>query len=205
MNMLIYTVCWVCFCLIAVGILLADRKRLAPELRPYVRFLCVPWKLCIFIPALLFITFAGHFTDDETWDIVTGCMMSIFTYATAPWSVGLVYQVFRGKRPPQYLIVAIAFCLFSSSWCYDAYLYLRDGHYTVRWLGNLMLSPIMYTAGGLLWNLEPKNGLFASFSFLRPDWPEPAADNSFRALLPIAMTLIALVGSMLFSYVRWHF
>jgi hypothetical protein len=203
--MLVYTVCWVCFCLVAVGILLADRKRLGPELRQYVRFLCVPWKLFIFIPALLFVTFAGHFTDDETWDIVSGGMMSILTYATAPYSVGLAYQVLRGKRPPQYLIVAIALCLFSSSWCYDAYLYLRDGHYTARWLGNLMLSPIMYTAGGLLWNLEPKNGLFASFSFLRPNWPEPAADNSFRALLPIAMTLIALVGSMLISYVRWHF
>jgi len=203
--MLIYTVFWVCFCFVAVAILVNDRHKLLPECRQYSRFLCVPWKLVIFVPALLFVTFAGHFTDDETWDIITGSMMSLLTFFTAPWSVGLVYQVLAGKRPKRYLIVAVVLCLFSSSWCYDAYLYLRDGHYTVRWLGNLMLSPIMYVAAGLLWNLEAKNRFFASFSFLRPDWPEPPADNSFRPLLPIAMTLIVIAGYVLIGYVRWHF
>jgi hypothetical protein len=203
--MIVYTACWVSFCLLALVILLKDRQRLLPEWRLYLRFLCMPWKLAIFLPALLFVTFAGHFTDDETWDIATGGGMSILTFLTAPWCLGLVYQVLKGKRAPQYLLVAIALCLFSSSWCYDAYLYLRDGHYTTRWLGNLILSPIMYVCAGLLWNLEAKNYFFATFSFLRSDWPMPPSNNSFRPLLPIAITLILFVGSMLISYVRWHF
>jgi hypothetical protein len=202
--MVVYTVCWVTLCLLAVAVLLKDRQHLQTEWRDYLRFLCMPWKLAIFVPALIFVTFAGPFTDDETWDIVTGGGMSLLTFVTAPLCVGLVYQVLKGKKPPQYLIVAIALCLFSSSWYYDAYLYLRDGHYTSRWLGNLMLSPIMYVCGGLLWNLEAKNHFFATFSFLRQDWPAPPVNRSFRPLLPIAITLVMFVGSMLVSYVRWH-
>ena len=202
--MIVYTVCWVSFCFLALAILFKDRQQLFSEWQNYLRFLCAPWKLAIFVPAFLFITFAGRFTDDETWDITTGGVMSILTFLSAPWALGLVYQVLKRKRAKRYLLVAIALCLFSSSWFYDAYLYLRDGHYGARWLGNLMLSPIMYVSAGLLWNLEAKN-VFASFSFFRPDWPMPPLDKSIRPLIPIAIVLMLFVGSMLMSYVRWHF
>jgi hypothetical protein len=67
------------------------------------------------------------FTNDETWDAVTGAGMAVLTFLTAPWSVGLGYQVVVGRRPARYVIVALALMLFSSSWFYDAYLLLRDG------------------------------------------------------------------------------
>src|SRR5437867_7318139 len=91
-----YVTCWVAFCLLATAILVLDRGRLRGEWRPYLSFLCVPWKVALFVPALLFITFAGRYTDDETWDVVTGLGMSILTFLTAPWSLGLLFQVLAG-------------------------------------------------------------------------------------------------------------
>ena len=103
-----YVAIWITFCLIAICILVWDRRRLAPEWREYLRFLCVPWKLWLFVPALLFVTFAGRYTNDETWNVVTGSGMAILTFLTAPWVIGLIYQVFVGRRPVRYLIVALA-------------------------------------------------------------------------------------------------
>lgn len=143
-----------CFCLVAVGILVKDRANLRIELSHYRRFLFIPWKLLVFIPAFLFVTFAGRFTDDETWDVMSGGGMSLLTFLTAPWVLGLFYQTLKGWRPKRYMVVAFALCLFSSSWFYDIYLLWRDGEYTSRWFGNLLLSPTIYVAAGLLWNLE---------------------------------------------------
>jgi hypothetical protein len=86
-----YMAMWALFCVAAVFILIWDRKRLLPEWREYLRFLCVPWKLCLFVPALIFVSFAGRYTNDETWDLVTGSGMALLTFLTAPWSVGLIY------------------------------------------------------------------------------------------------------------------
>ena len=45
------------------------------------------------------VTFAGRFTDDETWGVVTGLGMSVLTFATAGWSIGSLYKVLVGERP----------------------------------------------------------------------------------------------------------
>jgi hypothetical protein len=200
-----YIVLWVFFCLLAAAILARDRKSLRAEWRDYFRFLCVPWKLVVFVPALVFVTFAGRFTDDETWDVVTGSGMSVLTFITAPWSVGLFYQALMGGRAPRYVIVSVALCLFSSSWFYDGYLFWRDGSYTPRWLGNLLLSPIIYLAAGLLWNLEAKAGGGFRFSFTTPDWPKPPVNTSFRPLLLISIPLILIAAFVLVAFVRWKF
>ena len=173
--MSLYTVLWSSTCLAALIVLVRDWPGLASEWREYRRFLWMPWKLALFIPALLFVSFAGHFTNDPTWDVVTGSGMSILTFVTAPWALGVLYQALHGKKPPRYFFIAIVLCLFSASWFYDGYLFLRDGHYTSRWLGNLILSPMTYVFAGLLWNLEVKNRFFCSLSFLRDDWPTPPA------------------------------
>src|SRR6185295_7672436 len=95
---LTYTVVWILFCVLAAGVAFGERATLGPEWRQYIQFLGVPWKLFVFIPALLFVTFAGPFTNDETWDVVTGGGMSLLTFLTAPWALGVVYQVCTGKR-----------------------------------------------------------------------------------------------------------
>ena len=73
-----------------------------------------------------------------------------------------------------------------------AWLLWRDGSYTVRWWSNLMLSPIIYVAAGLLWNLEGVaqtrfDERRVRLSFTRADWPAPPPDTGFIALLPYAL------------------
>jgi hypothetical protein len=197
-----YIAVWAAVCLVAVFIMVWDRKRLLPELREYWSFLCVRWKLCLFAPAFLFVTFAGRYTNDETWDLVTGSGMSILTFLTAPWSVGLIYQVLIGRRPMRYLIVAISLLVFSSSWFYDAYLLWRDGSYTPRWAGNLMLSPFIYVAAGMLWNLEAKDGDFR-LSFVRADWPKRPMDTRFAPLIVASIPFILIAVFVLVAFVGW--
>ena len=204
-GMIGYLAGWMCFCLLAGAILIRERKRLLPEWRNYLRFLFVPWKVAIFIPALLFVSFAGRFTDDETWDVVTGSGLSILTFLTAPWAIGLVCQVATGRRPRAYLVVALALCLFSSSWFYDGYLLWRDGAYTPRWLGNLLASSVIYTTAGLLWNLEAAGRNRFILSFQRADWPNPPVDPGFRPLILISIPLILIAAFLLVALVKWHF
>jgi hypothetical protein len=205
-----YIASWASFCLIAISILVWDRKHLVAEWREYWRFLCVPWKLWLFVPALLFVSFAGRYTNDETWDVVTGSGMAILTFLTAPWVVGLVYQVLVGRRPVRYLVVAIALLLFSSSWFYDGYLLWRDGEYSRRWLGNLMLSPLIYIAAGLLWNLEAKDsgdfreGPGFRLSFVRADWPKRPVDTRFGPLAMISIPFIVIAAFVLVAFVGWR-
>ena len=205
-----YIAIWTSFCLVALLMLAWDRKRLLPEWREYWRFLCVPWKVCLFVPAFFFVTFAGRLTDDETWDWVTGSGMAILTFLTAPWVVGLIYLVFVGRRPARYLVVALALLLFSSSWFYDGYLLWRDGAYTGRWLGNLVLSPFIYMAAGLLWNLEakPRVGFHDDsgfqLSFVREDWPSPPVDTRFGPILFVSIPLILIAAFVLVAFVNWQ-
>ena len=205
-----YMAIWVSFCLVAVLILVWDRKSLIHEWREYWGFLCVPWKLWTFVPAFLFVTFAGRYTDDETWDWVTGSGMAILTFLTAPWVVGLIYQVLTRRRPLRYLVVALALLLFSSSWFYDGYLLWRDGAYTGRWRGNLVLSPFIYMAAGLLWNLEakPRVGFHDDsgfqLSFVREDWPSRPVDTRFGPISFVSIPLILIATFVLVAFVNWQ-
>jgi hypothetical protein len=204
-----YITLWASFCLVAVVVLAWDGKRLMPEWREYWPFLTVPWKLWLFVPAFLFVTFAGRYTNDETWDRVTGSGMAILTFLTAPWAVGLIYQVFMGRRPVRYLVVALALLLFSSSWFYDGYLLWRDGAYTGRWLGNLMLSPFIYVAAGLMWNLEAKPSVGFHddsgfrLSFVRADWPSRPVDTRFGPIMFVSLPLILIATFVLVEFVGW--
>lgn len=198
-----YVAGWVMFCAVAAAVVFRDREVLHRGWRAYWGYLTVPWKLAVFVPAFLFVSFGGRFTDDETWDVVTGGGMSLLTFFTAPAFVGIVYQVFAGRRPARYLIVAVALLLFSSSWFYDGYLLLRDGRYTSRWWSNLMLSPVIYLAAGFLWNLEARGGVLPSFGFTRPDWPARPADSGFLPIVIGAIPLVLVAGFFLVAFVRW--
>lgn len=201
----LYIACWAAFCFCALVIVVRDRKHLGPEWRAYKRFLFIRWKLALFIPAFIFVTFAGRFTDDETWDTITGSGMSILTFLTAPWAIGLFYQTMRKQRPLRYIVVSLALCLFSSSWFYDIYILWRDGEYSTRWLGNLILSPITYIAAGLLWNLEATANNQATFSFLRNDWPSPPRNVAFHPLFWACLPFVLVGSFVLMAFVKWYF
>jgi hypothetical protein len=164
----------------------------------------------VFAPAFIFVSVAGRYTNDETWDFGTGSGMAILTFLTAPWAIGLIYQVLIGRRPLRYLVVALALLLFSSSWFYDGYLLWRDGFYTRRWAGNLMLSPFIYVAAGLLWNLEAKDSWdfhdqrSFRFSFVRADWPSRPIDTRFGPLLLVSIPFILVAAFVLVAFVGWN-
>jgi hypothetical protein len=203
-RLLWYVAGWTAFCLVAVGILVSDRAQVKGELQRYWGYLTMPWKLALFVPAFLFVTFAGRFTDDETWDVVTGGGMAVLTFLTAPWCLGMVYQVLAGRRPPRYLFVAAGLLLFSSSWFYDGYLLLRDGSYTTRWWSNLMLSPIIYVSAGLLWNLEARGNFGVRLGFVRGDWPDRPSDGRFLPIVWVSIPLILIAVFFLVAFVRWN-
>ena len=135
-----YFVAWVACSALGVALFVKDIRL---SWRDEARFLLVPWKVALFGPAVVFVTFAGRYTDDETWDVTCGGGMAVLTVLTSGWSVGTVVKGCRGERPPSHLVVALIVALFSSSWFYDGYLLWRDGAYTHRWLGNLTLSPVI--------------------------------------------------------------
>jgi hypothetical protein len=201
--MLCYLAGWIGFCCVAGGVVFRDLTLLRNEWRRYWRFLTIPWKVTIFVPAFVFVTFAGRFTDDETWDSITGGGMSVLTYLSAPWCLGVLFQCVTGQRPKRYYLVALALLLFSSSWFYDGYLLLRDGAYTSRWWSNLMLSPIIYVTAGVLWNLEAQAATVISLGFLRHDWPSPSPDRRLWPILVASIPLMAIAGFVLVAFVRW--
>jgi len=199
-----YVAGWTGFCLLAALIVAHDHVEVWPEVRRYWAYLTMRWKLAFFVPAVLFITFAGRFTDDETWDVVSGGGMSVLTFLSAPWCLGLIYQVFTGRRQRRYLVVAAALLLFSSSWFYDGYLFLRDGSYTTRWWSNLLLSPVIYLAAGFLWNLEARGRFGVRLGFVRDDWPTRPADGGLLPLLLVSIPLILIAGFVLIAFVQWR-
>lgn len=198
-----YVAAWSSFTVIAA---LVAWRSVRLEWRDALAFLLVPWKVAVFVPAILFVTFAGRFTDDETWDVATGGGMSILTVLTAWWSVGTAVRVVRRMARPRELVVALGATLFSSSWFYDGYLLLRDGAYTQRWLGNLMLSPTIYLCAGLLSNLEVDDEGRLGFSFLRLDWPRPlpTARRITLTMVLVSLPLVAIAAWFLVGFVGWH-
>lgn len=64
-----YVVAW-SLATIAAVLAALGTPAIRSELGDYARFLVVPWKLAVFVPAAIFVTFAGRFAYDDTWDIV---------------------------------------------------------------------------------------------------------------------------------------
>jgi hypothetical protein len=195
-----YLVGWLACCLL--GLVLAVKDVRVPW-RQAASFLTAPWKLALFVPGVLFVTFAGRFTNDETWDVVSGGGMSVLTVLTAWWSVGACAQVLSGQRPVSHLVVAVTLTLFSASWFYDGYLLWRDGAYTHRWLGNLALSPIIYLCAGLVQNLELRGGRLA-LAFTRADWPRVATREVGWPVVLASAPLVLVAAYVLVAFVGWR-
>ena len=53
------------------------------------------WKLITFIIAFISFNLIGPFSGDPTWDLYTSSAMSLLTYLSAPWSVGIFYKFLK--------------------------------------------------------------------------------------------------------------
>ncbi len=188
----IYLASWITACVIALVIVWRNPKQFAITTRAYRQFLFVPWKVATFTVAAIGLTVVAPYTGDPTWDYFDAAFMSILTFFTAPWVIGVLYHSARRKLPLTQLYVAVCLWMFSVSWSYDLYLLLRDGKYTELWFVNIFASSILYLSAGLLWNLDWRKGRGATFAFMEKKWL--VASVGFRRVFWFALPFMAIAA-----------
>lgn len=197
----LYIALWATLCLAATGLALRDRATLGLFQPAYRRFLLQPWKVATFLVAAGGLTVIAPYTGDFTWDYVDAAFMSILTFLTAPWAVGVYYKAWRREVPLAHAYIALCLQLFSASWSYDLWLFYKLGAYPVMWLANLIASSTLYLAGGLFWNLAWTEARGQYFAFWEPAWPSVSPGSTFsRVALPafLFMGVIAVVVTAIF-------
>lgn|GEM_PF-294806 len=197
---LIYLVIWglnVVITLILSGV---KRNSIVLFSREYQKFLFIPWKIFTFLVAFVGLNAVGPFTGDPTWDFATASFMSVLTYLTAPWVVGILYRVIFKQEYLWQAYIAVCLWMFSASWSYDLYLLIRDGYYPVTWSANLFASSILYLCAGLFWNLSFKSGRGVHFAFTEVEWPEGEKLQSFKIIFLYALPFMLLVSAMILYF-----
>lgn len=205
MGMTAYLVAWVATCAVAVFIALRDRARLATQYAGYARFLLQPWKVVTFAIATAGMMLVAPYTGDPTWDWFDALFMAVGTFATAPWSVGVLYRFVRGRASGSHAFLAACAWMFSASWSYDLYLLLRDGYYPVTWDANIALSSVLYACAGFVWNLEHLPGRGVIFAFMHDDWPRLRGSGSFRSVGWVALPFMLIVATSILWFVYEFF
>ncbi|MFH0823383.1 MAG: hypothetical protein V2B18_11580 [Pseudomonadota bacterium] len=197
----VYMGIWILACVIAAVIFIRARKEFSIASPQYRAFLFMPWKLATAVVASAGLTLIAPHTGDPTWDYVDAPIMSALTYLTAPWVLGILYQTARRKVPPTHTYVAFCVWMFSVSWFYDTYIFLRDGAFGPLWLENIFASSALYLLGGMFWNLDwrPERGII--FAFMEDDWPRPSTGPVFLKILWPAIMFMIIVALMILPFV----
>ena len=196
-----YTLAWSALTLSAIVLAIRHRAAFGLLSRAHIRSLLTPWKAASFALAAGFFILAAPYTGDPTWDRVDGAMMSVFTYLTSAWSVGTVVRTIR-RRPisKAQIFTALVACLFSASWCYDVYLFWRDGRYPNTWSSNAPVSIALYVAAGMLWSLAHVPGRGMVFDFQTDEWLALPA-TGFKKIAVIALVLMVGVALVIRPFV----
>jgi len=178
-----------------------NRNRLSLISHQYWVFITVRWKWITFMVSMTGMTVIAPYTGDPTWDYFDAIFMSVLTYLTAPWAIGIIYQWLRGRQPIKLLYIAVCCWLFSASWSYDLYILIRDGEYPHTWWSNMMLSSILYICAGLMWNLEYQPGKGVEFAFMRDSWPERLSADQFMRIFLYAVPFMVIVAVLILAFV----
>lgn len=198
---IIYTATWMALCVAAVTLMIQHKIVLELFQFEYRILLFQKWKLVTFTIALTGIAIIAPYTGDPTWDYMDAVFMSVLTFLTAPWVVGVMFRFIYYEKSWVKLYVAICVWMFSASWSYDAYLLLRDGVYPMTWLSNIFASSVLYFCAGLFWSLEWKEGRGVHFSFTEKKWLQSPSDYPFGKViwygLPFALLVSIALGSFL--------
>jgi hypothetical protein len=197
----LYTAAWVALCALAAALTARSPRAETLLSRGYRRLLLAPWRLATGALATLFLAAAAPYANDPTWDRPVGLFMGVLTYVTAPWSVGALVRALRGQLPRRHLVVAACAWLFSASWSYDLYNFVRLGAYPASWAANLAASSVLYALGGLCWSLVHRPPTGVTFGFLHEGWPAPPdGDDGRRTALP-ALVFVGFVAALLLPFV----
>ena len=196
-----YILIWSLVCLTSIIILVKDKSSFELFHRDYWRFLMVPWKVVTFAGAFAAMVILAPFSGDPTWDYIDASFMSILTFVTAPWAIGVLYRSLRRGLPAKKTFVAFCAWMFSASWSYDLYLFIRDGHYPVTWFVNILASSVLYIPAGLLWNLDWRERKGIIFSFTEDNWLVASTRLVFKKIFWYAFLFIVFVGILIMAYV----
>jgi hypothetical protein len=202
-----YLSAWSLAMIVALALLVRSRDRLALLGARYRAFLMVRWKVVTFALAAIPMSVMAPYTGDPTWDWFDAALMSVLTFLTAPWAVGVLYRALRRRSTGTEIYVALCLWMFSASWCYDLYILLRDGAYPITWSANILASSILYACAGLMWNLEWREDRGVIFGFMAEDWPRAPQPGTVRRLMVYALPFMLLVSAMivpfLLDYMGW--
>ena len=200
-----YIAAWSTVCAIGLTLYLRAPQSYALSSAAYRRFLSAPWKLASFIVATVVFMAVAPYTGDYTWDWFDALFMSVFCFFGAPWVVGVLWLALRGRSSAREVVVACILWMFSASWSYDIYIVLRDGHYPPTWFANIFASSVLYIAGGLMWNLDWREGRGMTFAFLEPDWPTVPPSSQVRRIFWFALPFMVLVALSIayFVFPQW--
>lgn len=196
----LYTVLWMLACMLALVVYLRDRSSFAFSHGDYWRLLFAPWKVATFLVAAAALVIMAPYTGDPTWDVFDAGFMSLMTFLGAPWAIGSLYRLAAGRLPLKQGFVIFAVWMFTVSWSYDLYIFLRDGRYPLTWFSNIFASSFLYVTAGILWNLDWKKGTGVILSFREETWPYPASPAPFGRIICFALPLMALVAAMIFYF-----
>lgn len=196
----LYTVLWMLACVLALVVYLKDRRSFAFSHGDYWRLLFMPWKIATFLIAAAAMVIMAPYTGDPTWDAFDAGFMSLMTFLGAPWAIGSLYRLATGRLPPKQGFVIFTVWMFTVSWSYDLYIFLRDGRYPLTWFSNIFASSFLYVTAGILWNLDWKEGKGVILSFREATWPYPAASAAFCRIICFALPLMALVAAMILYF-----
>ena len=196
----VYTAAWLAACLVAAVLVARAPRRYALLHRPYLRLLLRPWKVATFVVAAAFLIAIAPYSGDYTWDRVDAALMAALTYLTAPWAVGALYRVARRRLEARQAFVAGCAWLLSASWCYDLWVFLRDGVYPPTWASNLAASSVLYACAGLLWSLAHVPGRGVVFAFMDDDWPDQKARGRERRVAAWALVFVAIVVALMLPF-----
>lgn len=191
---------WMLACAVAVLLMVRDRAVISLFQNDYWHYLLRTWKVITFLIAAVVMAVMAPYTGDPTWDYVDASFMSLLTFLTAPWAVGMLYLAIRGRSQWKFAYVAFCVWMFSASWSYDLYLVIRDGDYPFTWLPNIFASSILYICGGLVWNLEWRPGRGVHFGFTEPGWPQKAGQTRFVHIVWYALPFMILVSAMILPF-----
>jgi hypothetical protein len=193
-----YIGCWAAACVAAMVLAARYGRRFAIARREYWRGVVRPWKLLTFAVAFAGIVLVAPRSGDPTWDYWDAGFMAVLTYVTAPWTLGVVVRALKRQlRDRVEIYVAACAWLFSASFSYDLYIFLRDHHYPSSWSANIVASSALYAAGGAMWSLRWERGVGTSFAFLRDPWPGTLADGEARGLWPFVLLFMGVVVVLL--------
>ena len=198
-----YIFSWIIACLYSVFLCIKYKSNYAFLYKGYWVFLFKPWKSTTFVIAALGLTVIAPYTGDYTWDYYDTSLMSILTFLTAPWAVGIFYKFREKKASLKQIFVAFCVWMLSASWSYDIYMYFRTGEYPPTWWSNIVLSSFLYISAGLMWNLDWEKEKRVFMSFKEDNWPKVSRGRVFPkiivATLPFVLIVIILSGLVIYN------